>query len=150
MKFALNGALTIGTLDGANVEIRERVGPDHFFLFGLTAEEVLATKRRGYYPRDVLARDDELRAAVDLIASGAFSRGDRTVFQPLVSDLVERDPFLVLADFRAYADAQQDVAAAWRSPATWVRSSILNVARAGYFSSDRSIREYAQTIWNVR
>ncbi|NVB77751.1 MAG: glycogen/starch/alpha-glucan phosphorylase [Kofleriaceae bacterium] len=150
MKFTLNGALTIGTLDGANVEIRARVGAEHFFLFGLTADEVLERKRRGYYPRDVLARDEELRAAIDLIAGGAFSRGDRAMFAPLVADLVERDPFLVLADFRAYADAQEDVAVAWRSPASWVKSSILNVARAGYFSSDRSIREYAQTIWNVR
>lgn len=150
MKFTLNGALTIGTLDGANVEIRARVGAEHFFLFGLTADEVLERKRRGDSPRDVLARDDELRAAIDLIAGGAFSRGDRAMFAPLVSDLVERDPFLVLADFRAYSDAQEAVAIAWREPASWVKSSILNVARAGYFSSDRSIREYAQTIWNVR
>jgi starch phosphorylase len=149
MKFTLNGALTIGTLDGANVEIRERVGADHFFLFGLTAEEVLAKKRAGYNPRDVLAHDHELARVVELIGSGLFSRGDRSLFAPLVGDLVERDPFLVLADFRSYSDAQQRVAVAWREPTTWTRSSILNVARAGYFSSDRSIREYAAKIWRV-
>ncbi len=147
MKFTLNGALTIGTLDGANVEIREAVGAEQFFLFGLTAEQVQAKKHAGYHPRDV--HDDELAHAIDLIASGAFSRGDRGMFAPLVHDLRERDPFLVCADFRAYADAQREVARAWRTPATWIRSSILNVARAGRFSSDRAIREYARTIWNV-
>jgi starch phosphorylase len=149
MKFTLNGALTIGTLDGANVEIREHVGADNFFLFGLTAEEVLAKKRAGYDPHSELARDVELAQAIDLINAGAFSRGDREMFAPLVRDLVERDPFLVLADFRAYADAQERVAAAYRDQAWWQRASILNAARAGYFSSDRSIREYAQKIWRV-
>ena len=148
MKFTLNGALTIGTLDGANVEIREAVGADHFFLFGLTAEEVLAKKRAGYHPREV--RDHELWRAIDLIADGAFSRGDRGMFAPLVQELVERDPFLACADFRAYCDAQARVTDAWRSPAAWTRSSILNVARAGRFSSDRSIRDYARDIWNVQ
>jgi len=150
MKFTLNGALTIGTLDGANVEIRAAVGAEHFFLFGLTADEVLAKKRGGYSPREVLTRDRELANAIELIASGAFSRGDRSVFASLVQDLVDRDPFLVLADFRSYADAQQRVAAAWRAPGAWLRSSILNVARAGHFSSDRSIREYASKIWRMR
>ncbi|HEY5925102.1 MAG TPA: glycogen/starch/alpha-glucan phosphorylase, partial [Kofleriaceae bacterium] len=149
MKFTLNGALTIGTLDGANVEIREAVGAEHFFLFGLTAEEVLAKKRDGYRPRDVLDADRELAYALELIGSGLFSRGDRSLYAPLLSDLVERDPFLVLADFRAYAECQRRVAAAWREPAAWTRSSIVNVARAGYFSSDRSIREYAEKIWRV-
>src|SRR5262245_266105 len=134
MKFTLNGALTIGTLDGANVEIREAVGADEFFLFGLTAEEVIAKKRAGYSPRDELARDAELATAIDLIASGAFSRGDRSLFAPLVYDLVDRDPFLVLADFRSYIDCQKRVSAAWADPASWVRSSVLNVARAGKFS----------------
>ncbi|HSS00307.1 MAG TPA: glycogen/starch/alpha-glucan phosphorylase [Kofleriaceae bacterium] len=147
MKFMLNGALTIGTLDGANVEIRDAVGAEHFFLFGLTAEQV-AAKRRGYRPSDELA-DDELARVIELMASGEFSPGDRTLYAPLVDDLLHRDPFLVLADFRAYADCQRTVEAAWRAPATWLRSSILNTARAGRFSSDRSIREYASTIWNV-
>jgi starch phosphorylase len=149
MKFTLNGALTIGTLDGANVEIREAVGADNFFLFGLTAEQVLARKREGYRPRDVLAHDPELAHALDLVASGAFSDGDRDLFAPLVRDLTDHDPFLVLADFRSYAEAQQRVAAAWRDPIAWTRMSILNVARAGRFSSDRSIREYATRIWRV-
>jgi starch phosphorylase len=149
MKFTLNGALTIGTLDGANVEIRERVGADNFFLFGLTAEEVLAKKRAGYDPRSEIARDGELQEALDLLTSGAFSRGDTELFAPLVRDLVERDPFLVLADFRAYVQAQERVSAAYRDQAWWQRASILNVARAGYFSSDRSIREYAEKIWRV-
>jgi starch phosphorylase len=150
MKFTMNGALTIGTLDGANIEIRDAVGADNFFLFGLHADEVLERRKAGYRPREVLMADAELARAVDLIASGAFSRGDRTMFTPLVKDLVERDPFFVLADFRAYSDAQAKVAAAWRHPAMWTRASILNVARSGYFSSDRSIREYAEHIWRVR
>jgi glycogen phosphorylase len=147
MKLTLNGALTIGTLDGANVEIRDAVGADEFFLFGLTAEQVRA-KRVGYRPADELA-DPELARVIELVASGEFSPGDRGLFAPLVDDLVHRDPFLVLADFRAYADCQRRVEALWRTPAAWLRSSILNTARAGRFSSDRSIREYAQTIWKV-
>jgi starch phosphorylase len=147
MKFTLNGALTIGTLDGANVEIRDAVGADQFFLFGLTAEQVIA-KRPGYRPADELA-DPELARAIELIASGEFSPGDRGLYAPLVDDLLHRDPFLVLADFRAYADCQRRVEALWRTPIAWVRSSILNTARAGRFSSDRAIREYARTIWSV-
>ena len=147
MKFTLNGALTIGTLDGANVEIRDAVGADHFFLFGMTAEEVIARKHAGYHPSSV--HDDELARALDLVASGAFSRGDRDMYAPLVQDLRDHDPFLVCADFRAYCDAQARVATAWRTQATWIQSSILNVARAGKFSSDRSIAEYAKNIWHV-
>ena len=149
MKFALNGALTIGTLDGANVELRERVGADHFFLFGLTAEQVAAKKRAGYRPGDALEADPELGGVLELIAGGAFSPGDRGLFRPLVDDLLHRDPFLILADFRAYADCQRRVDAAWRDPAGWASSSILNCARSGWFSSDRSIREYAAQVWNV-
>ncbi len=150
MKFALNGALTIGTLDGANVEIREAVGAEHFFLFGLTAEEVVATKRGGYRPTDYLARDPELSRALDFIAGGAFSDGDRATFAPFIDDLVHKDPYLVLADFRAYIECQSQVDTAWRSRSTWLRSSILNTARAGRFSSDRAIAEYATNIWNVK
>jgi starch phosphorylase len=149
MKFTLNGALTIGTLDGANVEIRDAVGPEEFFLFGLTAEQVAATKAAGYHPADELARTPAAARALAQIETGVFSRGDREMFAPLVRDLRERDPFLVLADFNAYTEAQAAVAAASRDPARWTRSSILNVARAGRFSSDRAIAEYAQTIWNV-
>ncbi len=149
MKFTLNGALTIGTLDGANVEIREAVGEDEFFLFGLTADEVIEAKQRGYRPQDELEKDPELRRAVELIATGAFSPGERGLFAPLVQELVETDRFLVLADFRSYVDCQKRVDAAWRNPRAWVRSSILNAARAGRFSSDRSISEYAKKIWRI-
>ena len=143
----MNGALTIGTLDGANIEISDAVGADNFFLFGLTAEEALA-RRAGYRPTDELA-DAELARVIDLITSGEFSPGDRTLYAPLVDDLIHRDPFLVLADFRAYADCQRSVEALWRTPAAWLRASILNTARAGRFSSDRAVREYARMIWNV-
>ncbi|MDQ3336274.1 MAG: glycogen/starch/alpha-glucan phosphorylase [Myxococcota bacterium] len=149
MKFTLNGALTIGTLDGANVEIRECVGEDHFFLFGMTAEEVTAKKRGSYRPQEEIANDPELSRVIELLASGMFSPGDRGLFMPIVDDLVHRDPFLVLADFRAYCDAQARVSAAWCTPKAWLRSSILNTARAGKFSSDRSIREYAKNIWRI-
>jgi starch phosphorylase len=145
MKFTLNGALTIGTLDGANVEIRDAVGADQFFLFGLTAEQVIEKKRAGYRP----SPEGELAQALDLIANGAFSRGDRGMFEPLVRDLRERDPFLVCADFQAYSECQRRVAELWQTPAKWTTSSILNVARAGRFSSDRAIAEYAKQIWNV-
>ncbi len=149
MKFTLNGALTIGTLDGANVEIREAVGADEFFLFGMTAAEVMARKAAGYHPASAIAGDGELAHVLDLIGDGVFGGGDRELFAPLVHDLRERDPFLVCADFRAYADAQARVSEAWARPAAWTRSSILNTARAGKFSSDRAIREYATRIWHV-
>jgi starch phosphorylase len=149
MKFALNGALTIGTLDGANVDLRAAVGAEHFFLFGLTAEEVGALWRLRQPPRKWLEGDAELAGAIELIASGAFSRGDRAMFEPLVSALLDADPFMVLADFRAYVTAQAQVARAWADREGWTRSSILNVARSGQFSSDRAIREYAENIWHV-
>ena len=149
MKFMLNGALTIGTLDGANVEIREAAGEDEFFLFGLTADEVADRKARGYRPREEL-RDPELANAIHLIASGAFSPGERGLFGPLIEELLERDRFLVLADFRAFVDCQRQVEARWRDPRRWTLSSILNTARGGKFSSDRSVHEYAEKIWRIR
>ncbi|MBS1118621.1 MAG: glycogen phosphorylase [Deltaproteobacteria bacterium] len=149
MKFTLNGALTIGTLDGANVEIREAVGADQFFLFGMTAEEVAERKRAGYRPRDMIEADPELARVLGLVANGEFSPGDRGLFGGLVGELLARDPFFVLADYRAYVDCQGRVDALWRAPAQWTRSSILNTARAGQFSSDRSIAEYVKTIWHV-
>ena len=149
MKFAMNGALTIGTLDGANVEIRERVGADNFFLFGLTAREVAATIAHGYRPRAVYEQHPELARTIDAISNGTFSGGDRALFKPLVDNLLEHDPYLVLADFDAYVRAQQDVDAAFLSADRWTRMSMLNAARVGWFSSDRSIREYAARIWNV-
>ena len=150
MKFSFNGALTIGTLDGANVEIREAVGPENFFLFGLSAPEVAERKASGYDPRSVVASDPELRAAIEGIASGRFSRGDADLFRPFVDSLLGRDDYLVLADYRSYVDAQARVSAAFLDPGHWTRMSILNTARVGRFSSDRAIREYAEKIWDVR
>jgi starch phosphorylase len=149
MKFALNGALTVGTLDGANIEIRESVGADNFFLFGLTAEQVEARKRAGYRPREVYEAQQELREAIDLVGSGFFSPEDPELFKPLVAELLDQDRYLCLADFAAYADAQEQVGRAYLDSDAWTRKAILNVARVGRFSSDRTIREYAQDIWGV-
>jgi starch phosphorylase len=150
MKFALNGALTIGTLDGANVEIRQAVGPENFFLFGMTVDEVHERLARGYDPREVVARDEELRDALDSLARGDFAEGDRELFRPLVDGLLGRDEYLVLADFRSYVDCQARAGRAFRDRMAWTRMSVLNVARCGRFSSDRSIREYCERIWNVK
>ncbi len=149
MKFALNGALTIGTLDGANVEIREEVGAENFFLFGLTVTEVAALKA-GYRPRDYYDKNATLREVIDFIASGALGRGDTDLFRPIVENLVEQDPFLLMADYQAYIDAQERVSALWRDQPAWTRQSILNSARMGKFSSDRSIRDYCERIWAIR
>jgi starch phosphorylase len=150
MKFSLNGALTIGTLDGANVEIREEVGTDNFFLFGLAAEQVRDLKANGYYPRHYYEQNDALREVLDFIASGDLANGDKKLFRPLIDNLLQFDPFLVLADYQAYMDCQQKVTALWRDPRAWTRMSILNVARMGKFSSDRSIRDYCEQIWQVK
>jgi len=149
MKFAMNGALTIGTLDGANVEIREEVGAENFFLFGLTAEQVSAVKGGGYKPRDHYERNAELREVLDFVASGALAHGDTQLFKPLVDNLMWSDPFLVLADYEAYAACQARVSEAWRDTEAWTRMSILNAARMGRFSSDRSIRDYCARVWKV-
>jgi starch phosphorylase len=149
MKFMLNGALTIGTLDGANVEMREEVGADNFFLFGLTAAGIEQVVRDGYRPAECLERNAELREALDLIASGHFSRGDAAVFAPLVDNLRRGDPFMVLADYGAYVACQERVSEAWQDVDRWTRMSILNTARGGKFSSDRAIREYCDEIWCV-
>ena len=149
MKLAMNGALTIGTLDGANIEIREEVGPENFFLFGLTAEEVVALKSRGYRPRDHYEANPRLRRAIDLIAEGRFSHGDRELFRPVVEHLLDHDDYMLLADFQAYIDAQEEVARAYADAEHWTRMSILNVARMGKFSSDRAITEYCRDIWYV-
>jgi starch phosphorylase len=149
MKFSMNGALTLGTLDGANIEIREAVGREHFFLFGHTAPEVEEWKRRGYHPRDIYASTPELHEAVDLISSGHFSQGDRELFRPLVDGLLDRDEYMVFADFVPYQKAHQAVSAAFLDVPRWTHSSILNVSRMGRFSSDRSIRDYATQIWGV-
>jgi len=149
MKFALNGAVTIGTLDGANLEIREAVGADNFFLFGLTADEVATMKAEGYVPRDRYHADPELHEAIDQIAGGAFSAGDRELFRGLVDGLLERDEYMLLADYRAYVDGQRRVAEAFADEPRWTRMSVLNTARSGCFSSDRSIKEYCETIWHA-
>jgi starch phosphorylase len=149
MKFSMNGALTIGTLDGANVEIREEVGAENFFLFGLTAEEVQATWRGGYDPVALYKGNDELRAVIDLIAGGHFSRGDRGLFMPIVDSLLRSDPYRLLADFPSYVECQGRVSATYADPERWTRMSILNVARMGKFSSDRSIRDYCARIWHA-
>jgi glycogen phosphorylase len=150
MKFAMNGALTIGTLDGANVEIREEVGADNFFLFGLTAEQVAELKTGGYRPRDYYEANPHLREALDQLSAGVFSNGDANLFKPLTDSLLEHDPYLLLADYQSYVDCQDRVDAAYRDPLQWTRMSILNVARIGKFSSDRAIREYCEEIWQVR
>ncbi len=149
MKFMLNGALTIGTLDGANVEIREEAGAENFFLFGLTADEVERVKREGYRPGDYVAGNAELRAVLELIGSGHFSRGDAEVFRSVVENLTCSDPFLVLADYAAYIACQEQVSDAWQNEDNWTRMSILNTARSGKFSSDRAIAEYCDEIWKV-
>ncbi len=150
MKFALNGALTIGTLDGANVEIREEVGSENFFLFGLTADEVMALKARGHRPREIYESNEELREALDQIASGRFSEGDAGLFRPFVDSLLYHDTFLALADYQAYLDCQDAVGTAYRDRDRWTRMSILTVARMGKFSSDRAIQEYCDEIWKVK
>jgi starch phosphorylase len=149
MKFTLNGALTIGTLDGANVEIRERVGAENFFLFGHTENQITGLRQAGYRPADYYHGNEELKAVIDLIASGYFSRGDRDLFRPLIDNLLHHDPFFVLADFAAYLACQDQVDMAYRDPDAWSRMAVLNTAHAGFFSSDRSIREYQQEIWEV-
>jgi starch phosphorylase len=149
MKFSLNGALTIGTLDGANIEIREEVGADNFFLFGLTAAQVYELKAKGYNPKAFYDADPELREAVDRIGSGAFSRGDTNLFKPLVDALMYGDPYLLFADYRSYVKSQEQVSLAYEDQSKWTRMSILNVARMGKFSSDRSIKEYCDKIWKA-
>jgi starch phosphorylase len=150
MKFGLNGALTIGTLDGANVEMREAVGPENFFLFGLTAPEIADRKARGYHALAYYESNNGLREVIDLISSGYFSRGDTRLFQPLVASLLYHDEYLVCADYQAYVDCQGEVDRAFRDQERWSRMSILNVARLGRFSSDRAIREYCQHIWKAK
>lgn len=149
MKLALNGALTIGTLDGANIEIREEVGAENFFLFGLTASQADQLRESGYRPMDHYHGDPELKEAIDLISSGFFSHGDRELFRPLTEHLLYHDNFLLLADYRAYVDCQQQVDHAYMDRDHWARMSILNVARCGKFSSDRAVSEYARDIWKI-
>lgn len=149
MKFALNGALTVGTLDGANVEIRERVGADNFFLFGMTVEEVDALYANGYDAASYYEADPRLKSAIDMVAGGTFSNGDRNTYAPLVADWLTKDWFMTLADFTAYCAIQSDIEALYRQPLEWNRRALLNVANSGYFSSDRSIEDYLERIWHT-
>jgi len=150
MKFSMNGALTIGTADGANVEIREQVGADNFFLFGLTTQEVFNLKSHGYNPRYYYETNPILKRIIDQIASGWFSGGDTGLFKPLVDSILNQDEYLLLADFQSYADRQHEVNKTFLDPDLWTTKSIVNVARMGTFSSDCSIMEYAKNIWKIR
>jgi glycogen phosphorylase len=150
MKFAMNGALTIGTLDGANIEIRHEVGQDNFFLFGLTAEEVREKRAAGYNPWDYYHADPHLREAVNLINSGHFSHGDTNLFKPLVDSLLKYDPYMLFADYQSYVNCQELVSQAYKDRDNWTRMSILNMARMGKFSSDRAIQEYCGEIWSAK
>jgi glycogen phosphorylase len=149
MKFSMNGALTVGTLDGANIEIREEVGAENFFLFGLNTDEVLALKTKGYNPYDYYNSNAELKQVIDQIQSGYFSFGDKELFRPIVDSLMHSDEYMLFADFQSYLDCQDRVDAAYKDQDQWAKMSILNVARMGKFSSDRSIREYCQEIWKA-
>ncbi len=149
MKFMMNGAVAIGTLDGANIEIREAVGEENFFLFGLTAPEITQMKQTGYRSMDYYDRDPLLREVIDGLSNGSFSRGDRELFQPLLNELRSQDQYLVLADFQPYIKAQSDAGAAFQDVKRWSRMSILNTARSGTFSSDRAIRQYCEEIWKI-
>jgi len=150
MKFSMNGALTIGTLDGANVEIREEVGEENFFLFGLSASQVEESKHNGYNPRFIYDNNSELHDVIDLINSGFFSRGDYNLFKPITDNLLRNDPYMLLADYPLYTACQDLVAETWKKTDMWNRMAIINVARMGKFSSDRSIQDYCDKIWKVK
>ncbi len=149
MKFSLNGALTIGTLDGANVEIREAVGADNFFLFGKTVEEIQLLSAKGYHPREYIDKDSQLRGGLELIGSSLFAQGDNHLFSPFLDNLWNHDPYLLCADFADYLLQQERVSKQYAIKEKWQQMSILNVARMGYFSSDRAIAEYNRDIWKV-
>jgi glycogen phosphorylase len=149
MKFAMNGALTIGTLDGANIEIRDAVGHENFFLFGLTAPQVVETRNAGYHPRSIYESNPMLREVVDSLANGQFSRGDRNLFRPLIDSLLNSDPYLLFADYQSYVDCQDQVSATFLDQEKWAKMSIYNAARMGRFSSDRAVQEYCRNIWDV-
>jgi starch phosphorylase len=150
MKFMMNGALTIGTLDGANIEIMEEAGVENFFLFGLSTAGGSGLRREACDPMSIYRSNSELRAVIDLIRDGFFSRGDAELFRPLVDNLLLHDPYMLLADFQSYVDCQNRVDEAYLDRENWARMSILNTARSGKFSSDRTIREYCEDIWKVK
>jgi len=149
MKFSLNGALTIGTLDGANIEIREEVGKENFFLFGLETNEVMSLKQNNYRPTDMVEKEPELQAALHLIASNHFSTENPGLFQPLLDSLLKNDEYILCADYKSYIDCQDKISIAYRDTLQWTHMSILNIARMGKFSSDRAIAEYCKDIWKI-
>ncbi|HEX3079548.1 MAG TPA: glycogen/starch/alpha-glucan phosphorylase, partial [Puia sp.] len=150
MKFSMNGALTIGTMDGANIEIMEAVGKENFFLFGLTVEEIRTLRKEGYRPFELYQKDQDLKEIIDRLLSGEFSRGDKNLFKPLIDSVLGEDTYFVLQDFRSYVECQENVSNAFQDRAHWTKMSILNTAGMGKFSSDRSIREYCDKIWKVK
>ncbi len=150
MKFTLNGALTIGTLDGANIEIKNEVGDDNIFIFGMTVEEIKQLKEKGYSPYNYYQKNPELKEVIDMIGNGHFSPQQPYVFRPIVDSLLyQGDQYFLLADFASYVNCQERVSRLYRDHEEWTKKSILNVARIGVFSSDRSIQEYAQKVWGV-
>jgi starch phosphorylase len=149
MKFALNGALTIGTLDGANVEILEEVGEDNFYLFGQTTEEVQQSKREGYRPSQLYQQNEKLKKVLDFLVSGELADGDTELFKPLYHNLLQQDPYQLLKDFDSYCTKKEEIFELWSNEKEWTKKSILNVARMGKFSADRSIRDYCEKIWKV-
>ncbi len=150
MKFAMNGALTIGTLDGANIEIREAVGAENFFLFGLTAEQIAdLTARRAYRPMDFYESDPRLRRVLDELTSDRFCPNEPGLFRWIRDSLLYADDYFLLADFGSYIDTQAEISREFVRPEVWTRKAILNVARIGHFSSDRTVAEYAQEIWRL-
>jgi starch phosphorylase len=150
MKFALNGALTIGTLDGANIEIREQVGKDNIFIFGHTVDEIEDVRSEGYNPQEIYESDEELKQVINQIHEGYFSPDNPELFHPITNALLNQgDYFMVLADYRKYVEKQEEVEANYRDEFDWNRKAIINVANMGHFSSDRSIKDYCERIWDV-
>jgi starch phosphorylase len=150
MKFALNGALTIGTMDGANIEIREEVGEDNIFIFGLLADEVAKLKANGYNPREYYEKNENLKRVVDMISSDYFSKKDPGIFKPIIDALMISDYYCLFADYQSYIETQDKASCLYLNSDEWTKKSILNVARVAKFSSDRSIKEYAEKIWKVK
>ena len=150
MKFALNGALTIGTMDGANIEIREEVGEENIFIFGLLADEITDLKKKGYDPKEYYRKNASLKRVIDMIASNYFNKNEPGIFKPLVDSLLNEDYYCLLADYQSYVDKQDEVSRSYRNVDEWTRKSIYNVSRIGKFSSDRSIREYSEKIWKIK